>query len=274
MKTTLIVCVLTLLYSTAHSAQVTLANIPSYSWYNGCGPTAAASIFGYYDLNGYGNLFEASGWDQIKLTKNVQNEISSDAHNQYYNPAPDIEPPSDYVDTSIADFFHTSEDRVANVEQTFGWSYLFDAPGAFMDYAAYKGYMGWNAYNTTFSSFSFEKLVEEIDEGSPLLFLVDYNSDGFTDHFVPVFGYDDTAQKYACYYTGQGTEDEIIYWYDYTEMEKDNPWGVGFITIIEPGPMLQPGQVPEPSTALLLGTGLALVAGRKRRNTLRKNQTH
>lgn len=261
MKTTVLVCFLTLFYSTAHSAQVTLANIPSYSWYNGCGPTAVASIFGYYDLLGYSNLFDASGWDEIKLTANVQDEISSVDHNTFYSPKPDDQPPSNYLDTSIADFFHTSEDRVAGVEQTFGWSYLFDAPGAFIDYAAYRGYMGWSAYNTSFSAFSFKKLVEEIDDGSPLLFLVDYNADGNTDHFVPVFGYDDTANKFACYYTGFDTEDESIYWVDYTEMAAGHAWGVGHITVVEPGPK----SVPEPTSALLLGAGLAFVAGRVRK---------
>jgi hypothetical protein len=259
MKTTLLICFLTLLYSTAHATQVTLANFPSYSWYNGCGPTAAASIFGYYDLLGYQNLFDADGWDQIKLTENVKNHISSDDHNTYYSPQPDLPIPSNYKDTSIADFFHTSEDRVANVSQTLGWSYLSDAPDAFIDYAEYRGYMGWSAYNKSFSAFTFENLIEEINDGSPLLFLVDYNADGSTDHFVPVFGYDDVTQKFACYYTGFGTEDEDIYWFDYTGMAHGNPWGVGYITIVEPGP------VPEPTTALLLGVGLACITRKKRK---------
>jgi hypothetical protein len=144
------------------------------------------------------------------------------------------------------------------VEQNFGWSYLFDAPDAFIDYAAYRGYMGWSAYNKSFADFSFLDLVEEINDGSPLLFLVDYDADGSTDHFVPVFGYDDITKEFACYYTGLDTEDEIIYWFDYTKMQSGTPWGVGYITIVEPGP------VPEPTTAFLLGTGLACIARKKR----------
>ena len=38
---------------------VLLENVPAYDWYHGCGPTAAASIIGYYDMQGYSNLFDA-----------------------------------------------------------------------------------------------------------------------------------------------------------------------------------------------------------------------
>jgi len=71
---------------TAYRAPVSLSNVPAYNWYHGCGPTAAASIMGYYDVHGYSNLFDASGWDAVKQTANVQDQISSPAHNAKYDP--------------------------------------------------------------------------------------------------------------------------------------------------------------------------------------------
>ena len=38
-----------------------IGEVPAYSWYHGCGPTAVGSVLGYWDLHGYPNLFDASG---------------------------------------------------------------------------------------------------------------------------------------------------------------------------------------------------------------------
>jgi hypothetical protein len=85
-----------------------LDEVPAYNWYHGCGPTASASVIGYYDLHGYPQLFDAQGWDAVRLTENVQDQISSPQHNAKYDSTPDdltlpVPPP-----TSLADFMHTS----------------------------------------------------------------------------------------------------------------------------------------------------------------------
>ena len=43
----------------AFGSVMLLSDVPSYSWYHGCGPTAAASVLGYWDLHGYTNMFTA-----------------------------------------------------------------------------------------------------------------------------------------------------------------------------------------------------------------------
>jgi hypothetical protein len=228
----------------ASATPVVLSDIPAYNWYHGCGPTAAASILGYYDLSGYDFLFDVSGWDDVKLTSNVKDEISSPAHNAKYDPHPDAAGP-DPPDTSIADFFHTSED------QPYGWSYLRDADDAFREYASYRGYNDWDSWNESLRSgnFTWDDLTNEIDDGRPIMFLIDTDGNGGTDHFVPVFGYDDQTMEYACYSTW--SEDEDIRWELFRGM--GNPWGIGYATFVVPG---TPDAVPEPATLLFFSMGV------------------
>nr|WP_321400535.1 C39 family peptidase [uncultured Desulfobacter sp.] len=228
----------------ANATSVVLSDIPAYYWYHGCGPTAAASIFGYYDLSGYDSLFDASGWDEVKLTSNVKDEISSPAHNAKYDPHPDAVGP-DPPDTSIADFFHTSEN------QPYGWSYLSEADDAFREYASYRGYDDWAAWNESFSrgEFTWDDFTNEIDNGRPMMFLIDTDGNGGTDHFVPVFGYNDQTMEYACYTTW--SESEVISWRSFRGM--GNSWGIGYATFVVPGAA---DTVPEPATILCFSMGL------------------
>jgi len=70
----------------------------------------------------------------------------------------------------------------------------------------------------------------QIDAGQPMVFLVDSNADGSTDHFIPVFGYDDSTgvEMYAAY----NTWDTNLHWYEFGPMTDGKPWGVyGGITL-------------------------------------------
>jgi hypothetical protein len=245
----LVVALLLGLSSSIATADLILDNVPAYLWYHGCGPTAAGSVLGYWDLNGYPSLFDASGWDDVKLTANVQDQISSPAHNAKYDPDPDNPalpvPPM----TSIADWFGTSVDPLQ-----YGWSYQSKADDAFEGYANYRGYE-FDSYNRSWSSFSWDDLVAEIDAGNPMMFLVDSSGNGSTDHFVPVFGYDDRGADGLWYgiYDTWG-EDETTRWEMFRPMSSSWTWGVGYATFVHPisAPVPVPG-------ALLLGT-LGLVA--------------
>lgn len=234
----------------AGGAAKTLSQVPAYNWYHGCGPTAAASIIGYYDMHGFNNLFTASGWDNVKITSNVQDQISSPAHNAKYDPDPDNGSLPDPPYTSVADWFRTS------VNQGYGWSYLNDAIWAFMGYANYRGYT-CSATNQSYGQFSWSTLTSEIDAGRPVMFLVDSDGNGGTDHFVPVFGYEDrgvSGQFYACYTTWH--EDETVDWFQFRPMSGSYTWGVGYATLVT--------VTPEPASLSLLAVG-ALAIFRRRR---------
>lgn len=236
-----------------------LTSVPAYDWYHGCGPTAAASVIGYWDLNGYVNLFDASG-DEVFLTSNVADQISSPEHNAKYNPTPDNPLLPIPASTSIADWFGTSKDPL-----NYGWSYLSQADNAFTGYTNYRGYQ-FNSWNESFSTgeFTWEDLVLEIDSQRPLMFLVDSRGDGYTDHFVPVLGYDDRGVegKYYGFYT-TWSENETIVWREFQGMSQGQPWGVGYGTFVQPVSRATPEPSPILSLLALAGLGVGLTRGRQ-----------
>jgi hypothetical protein len=234
---------------------ILLSNVPAYNWYHGCGPTAAGSVVGYWDLHGYPDLFNASGWSNVSLTKNVQDQISSPEHNARYDPKPDdLTKPQSW--NSIADWFHTSEGTL-----NLGWSYLSYADDAFIGYTNYRGYT-FSSWNEWYGAFTWEDLVNEIDSCRPMMFLVDSSGSGDTDHFVPVLGYDDRGAdgKYYGLYT-TWSEAETVEWRQFRSMSSSYTWGVGAATFVHP--VSEP--IPEPATVLLIGSGLLGLLGIRRR---------
>ena len=251
-----------LICGAARADPIVIGDIPAYSWYHGCGPTAAASILGYWDLYGYSNLFDASGSD-VFLTANVQDQISSPAHNAKYDWYPDSSGLPDPSDTSIADFFHTSEGGL-----DYGWSFQSYAASTFIDYAAYRGYQFSSFYEYYYDGFSWDQFTGEINAGRPMMFLVDTEGSGNTDHFVPVIGYDDRGTDglwYGLYTTFE--EAETVVWEPFRGMESGNTWGIGYATFVRPESAPDGSPVPESGRALLVGfAGLfAIVCGRPNR---------
>ncbi len=212
-----------------------LDNVPAYSWYHGCGPTAAASVFGYWDVHGYSDYFDASGWDEVRYTINVQDEISSPAHNAKYDPTPDNPSLPDPPKTSIADFFHTSENP-----SSYGWTFLSYIEPGMESYAALRG-QPLDAWTVTVDTTTWHMFVDEIDAGHPSVFLVDTNGDRITDHFVPVLGYDDRGAEglwYGAYTTW--SESETVSWFPFQSMGSGRSWGIGYVTFVdEPSDLAQ-----------------------------------
>lgn len=276
------------LHSQAIASQVVIKYVPAYSWYNGCGPTASAMIMGYWDIHGYDALFNASGWDEVRLTENVKEEISSSAHNEKYNSTPDNPNLPDPPDTSLADFFHTSEGILS-----YGNSYLSYADDVFIDYAAYRGYQ-FDAFSEYFSSFSWAEFVAEIDAGRPMMLAVDTNQDARMNHVVTAIGYEDRGADgwwYASYSTWSESESDIL-WQPFRGLSSNWNWGIGYATfvkpisiasaytlpgdtpvtppdpVIVPEPDITPDEItpdtltatPEPASMILLAVGLAAFA--------------
>ena len=67
---------------------VVIPDVPSYLWYNGCGPTAAGMIVGYWDAHGYDNLIPGSN-DWAANTQAIKDMIASPGHIRDYASSPD-----------------------------------------------------------------------------------------------------------------------------------------------------------------------------------------
>jgi len=165
-----------------------LADVPSYIWYHGCGPTAIGMIIGYWDAHGFGNLIPGSNdWDANRQA--IKDAIASPGHIYDYVPTPDRVPtPEDpyHADDCIADFCGCSRNPLEH-----GWSCFSKQDDGFRDYAEYCGYAGSIAQNVYYSSL-WDSFVAAIDAGEPVEFLVDTDGSGGTDHFIAAIGYDDT----------------------------------------------------------------------------------
>jgi MYXO-CTERM domain-containing protein len=235
--------------TSAGAGQVVIGEVPAYQWYHGCAPTAGGSVMGYYDLHGYGNLFDASGPD-VYLTDNVKDHISSPAHNAKYDPDPDAALPEPEK-TSIAGFMQTS------VGKGFGITSVNDLDDGIIGYMNYRGYEV-DSWWEWWGDFVWDDLVAEIDAGRPMLFNTHPPGGG---HIVPVIGYDDRGADglYYGFYT-TWSENETVQWELFRPDSQDYDWGVFG------GLFIHPEAVPLPSaawTGLMLLAGLAVVRRRR-----------
>jgi len=226
----------------ATKGQAIIAGVPAYPWRHGCGPTAVGMVLGYYDRHGYGQLIPGGAATQ---TDEVDQAIASggDMHTGPLLPQRHFEDYSlpldflavqddDYItagrephlDDCIADFMDTSKSTRNN---RYGWSWSSAIAPAFEDYVAYADvssqYTATVQQHHWYGSLTFQLLKTEIDNGRPLVFLVDSAGDGSTDHFVPVIGYDEgPPQSYIFYDTWDFEPHQALF----RGMSSEYDWGV------------------------------------------------
>jgi len=216
--------------------------VPGYRWRHGCGPTAVGMVVGYYDMQGYEDLIPGSA---ATHTETVSQCIASQAnagnpkhYEDYCLPMDDTttsilpdksEPPSgdEHPNDSIADFMKTSWSAVNN---RYGWSWSNDVGPAFSSYvnlrnSSYGPF--WTEYYMSNGTLNWSVLTTEINNGRPMVFLVDTDANGQTDHFVAVVGYRDSpTQQYGCLDTW--IPPDVIRWCEFKAMAQGQSWGVAF----------------------------------------------
>jgi hypothetical protein len=223
-------------------AEVTLP-VPNYFWRHGCGPTAVGMVVGYYDTQGYDSLIPG---DASSQTNEVNQAIASggdssnpfppglERHYEDYARPEDDYPnmlDDDYItsgrpphaDNCIADYMNTSKSTVDNY---YGWSWSSDVGPSFVGYInqqnpAYSP--AYQSYLTSYGTLTWSVLTGEIDAGRPMVFLVDSDGDGYTDHFVPIIGYRDSPTlQYACWDTWYAP----VRWENFAAISYGVPWGI------------------------------------------------
>jgi hypothetical protein len=229
----------------APEVQVVISGVPAYIWHNGCGPTAAGMVIGYWDGQGYGDLVPGSASTQ---TAAVDNMISSSGnYNDYCLPIdspPNLlddksEPPfgDEHPDDSVADLMKTSQSYWDNY---YGWSWYSHMDDALQGYVPMVApHYTATAVNQPWGTFTWNSFRAEIDAGRPVVLLVDTDGDGNTDHFVTAYGYRDDGGtlQYAC----RDTWDTGIHWYNFVQMASGRPWGIYGATTFQISGSVAPG---------------------------------
>jgi hypothetical protein len=201
-------------------------------------------IVGYYDTLGYDDLISGSATNQ---TDAVNQAIASggDATNPYppgserhyedYASPVDSYPnllTDDYIassrtphiDNCIADYMDTSKSTRSNY---YGWSWSSDVGPAFVNYVSQQNSAyepSFQQYNTYNGTLTWSVLMSEIDAGRPMVFLVDTDGDGGTDHFVTITGYRTSPSlQYGCWDTWSTTD---IRWENFADLDPGTAWGI------------------------------------------------
>lgn len=221
-------------------AEYMISGVPAYIWRYGCGPTALGMVLGYYDGQGYSDIFPGDATTQTTLVNQL---IGSSANyndyclplDYYPNLIPDLSelPAGDeHSNNCIADFMYTSRSVYSNY---YGWSWSSDIAPAFNNYLQYaSSYTG--VCNTQYlSSFSFAAFMNEMNGNRPMMALVDTDGDGNTDHFITLMGY--RQQSGVNYYGCYQTWDQAVHWYEWKEIIPGQAWGIYCVYTFELNPL-------------------------------------
>jgi hypothetical protein len=129
-----------------------------------------------------------------------------------------------HADDCIGDFMHTSWSKDGNF---YGWAWSNKIAPSFTSYVDLMN-SGYGKTCTQYmmnSTLTWGLLTAEIDAGRPMVFLVDSNGNGGTDHFVTIVGYSDSpAQQYGCLDTWYPASQ--VRWCEFRPMSASYAWGV------------------------------------------------
>ena len=125
-----------------------------------------------------------------------------------------------HASNCVADFMETSW---SSRDNRYGWSWFSDVPASFVDYVNLVApEYGPTASNYRYVYFPFSMFMEEINNGRPVVLLVDSDGNGSTDHFITAIGYEQTSEMYACLNTWDGD----VHWYPWRQMSSSYSWGI------------------------------------------------
>jgi hypothetical protein len=239
--------------SLADSSSIVIPGVPAYAWHHGCGPTSLGMVLGYYDSQGYGDLFAGDAAGQTDaVNQGIASSRPEDAgHYEDYS-LPIDSPPTLLADKSedppgaahahdcIADFMQTSWSARTNY---YGWTWSSRVKPAFTNYVqlrnpAYR--VATTEYLMSSGTLTWEVVTNEISRNRPMVFLVDTDGDGLTDHFVTTVGVRENPERqYGCLDTWVPYDE--IRWSAFENIANHVPWSIarGWSFVFEP-PSLPP----------------------------------
>jgi parallel beta-helix repeat protein len=218
--------------------QETLAGVPPYIWYRGCGPTSAGMVLGYWDTKGYDGLMTG---DAGNFTQGVKDAISSQGNWDDYclpldsngNILPDrseLPDGDEHLDDSIADCLNASRSRIGAF---FGACEFWSVDDGIVKYVnhASDDYLV-RAANRYYTSMPWADVCAEIGSGHPMVASVDITGDTVSDHLVAMIGYGEWngTRMYQCWNTWD--DDCSDDWYEYVPTYAGQEFSVyGFISV-------------------------------------------
>ena len=221
----------------------TIPGVPGYRWRHGCGPTAVGMVVGYLDGNGIPDLIpgsaatqtndvnqamasQGSGTRGVGIQKHYEDySLPMDKSGPVQKDSSETYPVNCHPNDCIGDFMQTSWS--ANGHR-YGWSYASKIAPSFNAFVALRcpNHVPTTRQYRMGSTLTWALLKNEIDSGHPMVFLVDTNQDGRTDHFVTVVGYNETStlNQYGCLDTWNPVA--TIRWVGFRNMSTAHNWGV------------------------------------------------
>ncbi|NQU67234.1 MAG: T9SS type A sorting domain-containing protein [Candidatus Marinimicrobia bacterium] len=214
--------------------------VPGYSWRHGCGPTALGMIIGFYDTNGFDELIPGDATSQTLFVNQViasEGDSNDPQHYEDYSqPIDDIysgiladksEIPEgdEHASNSIADFMRTSFSVDGSYYGSSNSAYIEQAFTDYVNYTNPELVVSTDFYSSITSPLTWEILIDEINSSRPMVFIVDTDGDGGTDHYVAVVGYRESpSPQYGCLDTWAPVE--VVRWCDFEAISEGQEWGI------------------------------------------------